>query len=120
MNKKIGKLNKRVIELLDLEFEEGIPIILGDTNIQHMKRQHFNDYMKYGNRIKEIINEPTYVSKNPNQGSIEYIKEYYENNDLVLVAVRLTNRNKLFARTLFIMSERKKNIYIKKGYVKRF
>ena len=76
MNKQIGKLNKKVIELLDLEYKSEIPIILGDSNIEHMKRQHPNDYEKYGQDIKEIINHPTYVAKNPNQGSIEYIKEY--------------------------------------------
>ena len=32
MNKQIGKLNKKVIELLDLEYKSEIPIILGDSN----------------------------------------------------------------------------------------
>lgn len=76
MNIQIGKLNQKVIELLNLEYESEIPIILGDSNIEHMKRQHPNDYEKYGKDIKEIVNYPTYVAKNPNQSSIEYIKEY--------------------------------------------
>lgn len=120
MNKRIGKLNKKVIELLDLEYKSEIPIILGDSNIEHMKRQHPNDYEKYGQDIQEIINHPTYVAKNPNQGSIEYIKEYKIDNEYVLVAVRISNSGKLFARTLFTMTDRKKNIYLNKGYAKKY
>lgn len=51
MNKKIGKLSRKVIELLDLDYEE-MPIMIGDTNIQHMMNKHYNDYMKYGKDIK--------------------------------------------------------------------
>ena len=85
MNRQIGKVSKKVIELLELEYDEELPIILGDTNIEHMKRQHPIDYDKYGKDIQEIIRKPTYVAKNPNQGSIEYIKEYKIEDEFVLV-----------------------------------
>jgi len=120
MNKQIGKVNKKVIKLLGLEYEEELPIILGDTNIEHMKRQHPEDYDKYGKDIQEIIKNPTYVAKNPNQGSIEYIKEYRIDNKFVLVAVRISNKGTMFAKTLFTMTERKKNIYLQNGYAKKY
>lgn len=120
MNKQIGKVNKKVIELLGLEHKEELPIILGDTNIDHMKRQHPKDYDKYGEDIQKIVRKPTYVARNPNQGSIEYIKEYKVENEFVLVAVRISNKGTMFAKTLFTMTERKKDIYLKKGYAKRY
>ena len=120
MNKQVGKVTKKVMELLDLEYEKELPIILGNSNIEHMKSQHFEDYIKYGRDIKEIINNPTYVARNPNQGSIEYIKEYKLNDDFVLVAVRISNKGTMFVKTLFTMSERKKDIYLKKGYAKKY
>ena len=120
MNKQVGKVSKKVIELLDLEYKEELPIILGDSNIEHMKRQHARDYEKYGKDIENIIKNPTYVAKNPNQGSIEYIKEYQINNEFVLVAVRISNKGTMFAKTLFTMTERKKNIYLKNGYAKKY
>ena len=120
MNKLIGKVNKRVIQLLGLDYKDELPIILGDSNIEHMKRQHPLDYEKYGKDIKNIIDNPTYVALNPNQGSIEYIKEYKINNDFVLVAVRISNNGTMFAKTLFTMTERKKNIYLKNGYAKKY
>ena len=120
MNKQIGKVSKKVIELLGLEYDEELPIILGDTNIEHMKRQHPIDYDKYGKDIQEIIRKPTYVAKNPNQGSIEYIKEYKIEDEFVLVAVRISNKGTMFAKTLFTMTERKKNIYLKNWYAKKY
>jgi len=120
MNKEIGKLNWRVIKLLDLDYKKEIPIILGDSNIEHMKRKHPDDYKKYRNLFNKIITNPTYVAKNPKQDSIEYIKEYKINNDFVLLAVRITNKVTLFARTLFTMTDRKKDIYLKKGYAKKY
>ena len=120
MNKQIGKINRKVIEILGLEYYKELPIMLGDTNIEHMKRQHLDDYNKYGKDIEKIIENPTYIARNPNQGSIEYIKEYKINNEFVLVAVRVSNRGTMFAKTLFIMTERKKNIYLKKGYAKKY
>ena len=120
MNKKIGKLNKKVIQLLNLKYNEELPILLGDSNINHMQRQHQEDYEKYGHDISNIINNPTYVAKNPTQGSIEYIKEYNVDNTFVLVAVRVSNKGTMFAKTLFTMTERKKNIYLKNGYAKKY
>ena len=120
MNKRIGKVNKKVIQLLGLDYKEELPIILGDANIEHMKKQHKEDYEKYGQDISNIVNNPTYVAKNPNQGSIEYIKEYKINNEFVLVAVRISNKGTMFAKTLFTMTERKKNVYLQKGYAKKY
>lgn len=115
MNKQIGVVNKKVIKLLNLNYEKELPVILGDTNVEHMKREHLQDYNKYGKDIEDIINNPTYVAKNPNQGSIEYIKEYKFDNDFVLAAVRISNKGTMFAKTLFRMTEKKKNIYLSKG-----
>ena len=40
MNKQIGKVTKKVVDLLNLEYKENMPIFLGDSNIEHMKRQY--------------------------------------------------------------------------------
>lgn len=120
MKKQIGKVNKKVINILGLELKKEVPIILGKTNIEHMKRKHPEDFRKYGRDITNIIKNPTYVARNPKQDSIEYIKEYRINNELVLVAVRISKKGTMFAKTLFTMSERKKNIYLRNGYAKKY
>lgn len=116
---QIGVLNKKVIELLGLTLKEGMPILCGPGNIQHMESTHPNDYLKYGDKIKEIIASPTYVSLNPSKGSIEYIKVFTdENNEHVLVAVRASGAGVLFARTLFVMDSVKVKKYHKKNAFK--
>lgn len=116
---QVGALNQRVIDLLGLSMKAGIPILCGPGNIEHMKNTHPNDYMKYGDKIKEIIAAPTYVSLNPSKGSIEYIKVFIdENNEHVLVAVRASGTGILFARTLFVMDSVKVQKYHKKNAFK--
>lgn len=50
MNKRIGKVNNKVIKLLNLNYESEIPIYIGDNNIEHMKNKHLEDYNKYRNK----------------------------------------------------------------------
>ena len=114
MNKQVGIINKKVIKLLGLDYKKELPIFLGDSNIEHMKRKHIIDYQRYGSDIERIIANPTYVAKNPKQGSIEYIKEYKINNEFVLVAVRISNKGTMFVKTMFTMTKRKKTIYLLK------
>ena len=53
-----------------------------------------------------ISNEDDLISK-PNE-----CKTFYN--------FTITNNGKMFARTLFKMTERKKNIYLNKGYAKKY
>ncbi len=47
MNKLIGKIDKKVINLLNLDYKDEIPIYIGDDNIRHMKNRHLEDFNKY-------------------------------------------------------------------------
>lgn len=109
--RKIGQINKRVIELLDLNIQPGTPIIIGQQNIEHMENEHPDDYKRYGAMIEEIIANPTYISKNPRQQSIEYIKVFEIDGNHVLLAVRVSGKGVYFARTLFVMSDEKVSKY---------
>lgn len=37
MNRQIGKVTKKIIDILGLEYEQEQPIFIGDANINHMK-----------------------------------------------------------------------------------
>jgi len=105
--RKIGKIDDRVIYLLDLNLPEGTPIYINNNNISRIKRKHPNDYAKYGKDIVDIINKPTYITQHPINKSIEYIKVYKEEQDYVLIAIRLSSGGNYYVRTLFIMSDKK-------------
>lgn len=119
MNKRIGTLKKEILALFDIDTEKDLPILIGELNIEHIKNEHPEDYKKYGNNIPEILKNPTYVAKHPEKTSIEYIKEYVRDNELVLVAVKITSNQTSFVKTMFVMSDEKKKRYIKGGYLKK-
>ncbi len=114
--KQIGEVNQSVINMLGLALDEAKPILIGETNIAHMKKEHPEDFEKYGDKVAEIINTPDYVAKHPSKDSIEYIKVYYdeEKEKRVLVAVRATGGGTFYARTLFVMADKKVERYKEK------
>lgn len=115
MNRKIGVLKKEILNIFNIKIEQDLPILIGDKNIEHIKSTHANDYKKYGDKISEIIKNPTYVAKHPKKTSVEYIKEFLnDDSELVLVAVRITQNKTAFVKTLFVMSDEKKKKYIKR------
>lgn len=50
MNKRIGKVNSKVIKLLNLNYKSELPIYIGNNNIEHIKNKHLEDYNKYRNK----------------------------------------------------------------------
>ena len=79
-----------------------------------MKR-HKKEFDNYLDKIPEIIESPTYVGVHPSRGGIEFIKEYDEN---ILVAVQASNRDILFVRSMYMITEDKINKYLKNGTIK--
>lgn len=116
MNKQIGIICTEIINILKLDEIEEKPIFIGESNIEHIKKRHFNDFVKYGRDIVNIIKKPTYLARNEKKRSIEFIKEYKLDNDFVLVAVRVSNNGRYFVRTMYIMAEEKVEKYFKHNY----
>ena len=117
--KKVGILEKRIIDILSLSLAPDTPIFLGQSNIQHIQNRHPADYAKYGDKIPEIISSPDYVRENPKDKSIEYVKEYCMDNEFVKVAVRVSCNGVLYARSLYILNKNRVNNFITKGTLKK-
>jgi len=97
--KQVGQMKQNVITLLGLTIAPGAPILIGDTNIDHMKASHPEDFAKYFCEIENILANPNYVIPNPNdKGSLQYIK----NLDVkVTVPIRPSGGGKYFARSVY-------------------
>ena len=80
-----------------------------------MLSKHESDFIKYGDRITEILESPDYVGINPKDQSIEYVKEISE---FVKVAVRVSATGVFYARSLYTLSKIHVNNYISKGALK--
>lgn len=116
--KRAGEITKEVSDLLGLGLSCPEPILLGDSNIQHMKKRHPNDYEKYGRFIPSILSAPDYVGMNRNDSSIEYVKEFQIDNEWVKVAVRVSASGVYFARSLYVLNPTRVKNFIQKGTLK--
>ena len=118
--RRVGILTARVIELLELKLSEGQSILLGDSNIGHMTTRHPEDFALYGEYIPDILAEPDYVAKNKKDGSIEYVKEVEIDDVFVKVAVRVSARGQLFARSVYRLNYNRVRNFIEKGTLKKY
>jgi len=116
---KIGEISEKVKVTLDLDYDVGTPIYIGPTNIEHMQREHPIEYERFFELLPKIISTPDYVGLNPKDGSIEYIKTFPINaGNYLKLAVRISNDNFLFARSLYEILERTVQSRAEKGMLK--
>ena len=118
--KQVGKLSQRVIELLGLTLSEGRSILLGESNIAHMVSRHPEDYALYREYIPLILSMPDYVALNTKDESIEYVKEVQMDDIYVKVAVRVSARGQLFARSVYRLNTNRAKNFIEKGTLKKY
>ena len=120
MATQVGIITQEIITILGINnITPNTPILLGDTNIQHMQTSHPADYKKYGNHITNILCSPDYVGLNKKDNSLEYVKEFKIENEFVKVAVRISLNGNLFARSIYILNNNRVNNFINKGTLKK-
>ena len=119
MRKRIGFFPTSVIRTLGLNIPAGTPIYIADSNIEHMKTSHPEDYKKYGSELQNIIANPDYVGKNTKDDSIEFTKEYFINGEYVKVAVRVSAQNTYYARSMYVLNPNRVKNFIEKGTLKK-
>ena len=119
MTKEVGRVSARVSTILESKIAANQPIYLGRSNIAHIRKRHPDDYAKYGHCIKQILSSPDYVGENPNDGSIEYVKEFLIEQEYVKVALRVSGGGSLFVRSLYVLNPNRVNNFITKGTLKK-
>ena len=115
---KVGEITADVINKLNLPILPGTPIYIGRTNVEHMMKKHPEEYIKYAASLHEILSVPDYVGINPRDGSIEYVKDFFINDEYIKVAVRVANSGEYFARSLYSISKTKVQRFIFNGTLK--
>jgi len=116
---KVGELSQAVISTLGLQMKAGRIILLGESNILHMKTKHPADFYRYAAALPDILTSPDYVGRNPKDGSIEYVKEFIMDGSYVKVAVRVSLSGNLYARSLYILNHNRVNNFIQNGTLKK-
>ncbi len=115
MTKCIGNLKTSWAKLIGVDIKSDLPIMLGDSNIEHMRTTHSLDYFKYGKFIELIVQQPDYIGRNPKDNSIELVKEFYIDNEYVKIAVRTSSVGVLYARSLYVLNKKRTENFINKG-----
>lgn len=114
----VGSVTDRVARLLGITLPEDRNIYLGPSNLDHMAASHPADFRRYGSRLSYILSCPDYIGQNPTDGSIEYVKEFFEDGNYVKVAVRLSRAERFYARSLYVLNPNRVRNYIAKGTLK--
>ena len=112
--RQVGQFTQAVIDALHLSVLAGTPIMLGESNVEHMKKRHPADYDKYGCDIELILSEPDYVGQNPKDSSIEYVKGYHIDGKYVKVAIRISAKGTYFARSIYVLNNSRVTNFIAK------
>ena len=115
----VGSISEHITQLLGLRTPKDCSIYLGQSNLSHMQNSHPADFAKYGAELGNILRNPDYVGQNPSDGSIEFVKEYQVDNEYVKVAVRLSNADRFYARSLYVLNNNRVKNYIAKGTLKK-
>lgn len=109
----IGVLNQKISNYFNLKENY---VYIGEQNKEHIKNKHYEDYDEYYPYISEIISSPDYYGKNPRDDSIELVKEFQISEKVYIkVAVRISAKGKLFARTLYKLNSKKFEYQLSKG-----
>ena len=115
----VGEIEDRVIEILGLITSGDRRIYFAESNLEHMKKSHPEDFAKYGADLESILRHPDYVGQNPSDESIEYVKEYMVDGEYVKVAVRLSHSGRYYARSLYVLNNRRVERFIARGTLKK-
>lgn len=108
----VGKLQQEIIDLLGLTLVAG-DILMYPGAIKHIQRKRPDDFIKYFQRIPEIISEPDYVGVHPGEpDSVEFVKVL---DDDVLVAVKLAPEGYLFLSSMYALAPAKVPKRLKSG-----
>jgi len=111
----VGSLSQEMISRLGLHYSPG-PVHIGPSNLEHIRRKHPIEYVKYLQDIPDIIENPDYIGVHPRQGGIEFVKVFDEN---VMVSVRPSVKGTLFVRSVCIVSRERIQSYLQKGTLVR-
>lgn len=114
----VGQISESIKTLLRLTINGDHTIYLGESNINHMQSRHPEDYIKYGQHIPLILSHPDYVGINPSDNSIEYVKEFEMDNEFVKVAIRISSKDKYYARSLYVLNSNRVHNFIVRGTLK--
>jgi len=118
---KIGVLSKEIIDLLNLN-RDPCDIILWEDRFKYIQKHKGDfkseiDFECHVAAIPEVIENPDYIGVHPHKNSLEFIKRI---DELLIVVVRIKQQGDLAFRTMYPLSQKQLQEYLKRGTVVEF
>lgn len=110
-------MKPKFLSLLKLDAPQDINIYLGNSNLEHMKTSHPEDFEQFGAELVNILAYPDYIGYRKKDGTFEFVKEFEINGKHVKVAVRASSNGVLYARSLYVLNEEKVKHWIETGTI---
>ena len=88
----IGKIDKKIYRCVtnDIRTDE---VIITDERIMHIKERHPNDYEKYFEYMRLIIEQPDYIIEANKRNTAVVLKEINTNNEKFKLILRIVMKN---------------------------
>ena len=84
----IGKINPKIYQCVtkDIVTDE---VIITETQIRHIKERHPNDYERFSDYLKEIVESPDYIIETNKPNTALVLKVIAQANEIFKMVVRL-------------------------------
>ena len=88
----IGKIDKKIYRCVtnDIRTDD---VIITDERIMHIKERHPNDYEKYFEYMRLIIEQPDYIIEANKRNTAVVLKEINTNNEKFKLILRIVMKN---------------------------
>jgi len=118
---KVGFLSDEIINSAGSQLSSG-DVFLSDGLKKHMINHGHSSCLPFIPRIQDIINNPDYVGKSPNESgnSIELVKVFTVENKNIEIAIKLdSSNNYLYVSTMYELQPLKLTNRLKSGRLKK-
>jgi hypothetical protein len=115
---KVGEFSEEVILALNLPIPVGTAVLLSQSTLEHIKKDHPEITGDHNAVIADIIAAPSGVSCRPKDGSVGFYKEHENGEQYYLeLSIRPSSVGEFFVRTLHPIKTKRFNWYVKKSKV---
>ena len=85
--------------------------------IAHLLKRHHESALKFIDDVPDIINNPDFIGINPNDFSLEYVKQLKKN---VHIGIKVdTTNNRMYVATMYIITDAVISRYLNTGRLKK-
>jgi len=97
---QVGYLTQKTIDILGLNRRLApCDILIGPTNISHMRIEHESVFRQFFDQIPDVLEKPDYIGHHPDDESLQFMR-VLPSGAILIVAVRMSKKGNIFVRSI--------------------